>query len=77
MLPKMLPFTYLKPKINSFYLFGVDDRPGQFNFTSELETSNFSVCRKQRQCQDKCEGLNRGGEKNYLYENYENYVTFI
>ena len=28
-------------------LFGFDDRPVQFNFSSDLETSTFSSCRKR------------------------------
>lgn len=32
----------------SSHLFGFDDRQVQFNFTSDLETSTFSSCRKQR-----------------------------
>lgn len=73
--PKCSFLVCLKPRINSFHLFGFDDRPVQFNFTSDLETSNFSICKKQRKSQNNFGGLTV--KKNTLYKNYENYVAFI
>jgi hypothetical protein len=57
----------LKLMVNSLYLFGFDDRPFQFNFTSDLVMSNFSICRKQRKSQDK---LRRG----LLMQKYKPYT---
>ena len=47
-LPQTLPSHLPRARDKSSHLFGFDDRPVQFNFASDLETSNCSICSKQK-----------------------------
>lgn len=61
----------MPPSQRLFHLLEVDERLFQFNFTSDLEISSFSIYKKQRKSQDRVETALSHTEKQSLHRKRE------